>query len=119
DLRRRNLIGRDELPFRRSFGGGVHEIEYDAGDFPAAFDEILDLAGEIGDAADGTVRARGIGAFVEASGIGAVETVEVELTSEGRFRVGTSESEIGQGLATMLSGVASRQLGVRPELIDV
>ncbi len=120
ELRRRNLITPADLPFVRSFGGGVHDVIYDGGgDYPAILDQIVERAGEVGAPSDGRIRSRGVGAFVEASGIGAVETAEVELTSAGRFRVGTTASEIGQGLASMLARVAGDELGIPTDLVDV
>lgn len=125
DVRRRNLIAPSELPFRRSVGGGVHDVEYDAGDYPAAFETILAAAGyesgsrTRGGSGDGIVRGSGIGAFLEASGIGVVESVEVELTAAGRIRVGTTASEIGQGLASMLARVVAQTLGLPEVLVDV
>lgn len=120
-IRRRNLIGPDELPFRRTFGGDVPDMVYDAGDWLAAFDEIVGrfVQASLPPEPPGVRRGIGLGAFVEASGLGASETAEVAIATGGRIRVGTSASDVGQGFCGALTTIVGEALGVDPERIDV
>jgi CO/xanthine dehydrogenase Mo-binding subunit len=45
--------------------------------------------------------------------------VEVEATGDGRVRVLTASTEIGQGTNTIFSQIAAEALGVEPDVIDV
>ena len=121
EIRRRNLIRPDEMPYdigTKSFGANTI---YDSGDFPGLFDDLLrrlDYARERADqqrsnAAAGRVR-RGIGlaAYIEKTGLGPFETTQVDARPDGTFVVDTGASSMGPGLETVLAQILGERLGV-------
>ena len=128
DVRRRNLVRADEMPYdvgTRSFG--VNTV-YDSGDFPALFDELLrrleytrarDECRRL-NAAGGRMR-RGIGlaVYVEKTGLGPFETTHVEAKADGTFVVDTGASSMGPGLETVLAQILGDRLGVAPSRFSV
>ncbi|WP_133434075.1 xanthine dehydrogenase family protein molybdopterin-binding subunit [Aeromicrobium phragmitis] len=126
ELRRRNLIGADEIPYVQDFGAGTHPSVYDSGDYHLVLDRFLAdldyeaLLEEVGQRrAEGESVGVGFAFFLDHSGLGREETVQLRLTADGRFVFYTTSSEIGQGLASMIITVAAEALGVSPDLIDV
>ncbi|MGP0092904.1 MAG: xanthine dehydrogenase family protein molybdopterin-binding subunit [Xanthobacteraceae bacterium] len=119
EIRRRNLIRRDRLPYRNAMG-----LTYDSGDFAANMERVLALADWDGFPArrarakkDGRLLGIGIANYVE-SPVGAPhERVEVKVASDGsvELRVGTQST--GQGHETSFAQVMADQLGVAPEAI--
>lgn len=61
----------------------------------------------------------GLGLFVIHSGLGNRESVGLDLTTEGRFVVRTSASEVGQGLDRMARKLLADRMGVPESSIDV
>jgi carbon-monoxide dehydrogenase large subunit len=128
ELRRRNLIRADEMPYdcgTRSFG--VNTV-YDSGDFPALFEELLqrlDYPGERAEQAALNARAsgprRGIGlaVYVEKTGLGPFETTHVEARPDGRLTVDTGASSMGPGLETVLAQILGEALGLPAARFDV
>jgi carbon-monoxide dehydrogenase large subunit len=121
DIRQRNLIRPDEMPYdvgTKSFG--VNTV-YDSGDFPALFEELLRrldyprerAAQERVNAAPAGVR-RGIGLaiYIEKTGLGPFETTQVEARGDGTFVVDTGASSMGPGLETVLAQILGEHLGV-------
>ncbi|MBM4439551.1 MAG: xanthine dehydrogenase family protein molybdopterin-binding subunit [Candidatus Rokubacteria bacterium] len=128
EIRRRNLIRPDEMPYdvgTKSFGANTI---YDSGDFPALFDELLrrlDYPREREEqrrinAAPGPVR-RGIGlaVYIEKTGLGPFETTQVEALRDGTFVVDTGASSMGPGLETVLAQILGEHLGVKPARFTV
>jgi carbon-monoxide dehydrogenase large subunit len=121
EIRRRNLIRADEMPYdigTKSFGANT---VYDSGDFPALFDELLrrlDYPRERAEqarlnAAGGSIR-RGIGlaVYIEKTGLGPFETTQVEARRDGTFVVDTGASSMGPGLETVLAQILGEHLGL-------
>lgn len=128
ELRRRNLVRADEMPYdcgTTSFG--VTTV-YDSGDFPALFGELLqrlDYPRERAEQAAMNARSagprRGIGlaVYVEKTGLGPFETSHVEALPSGRFVVDTGASSMGPGLETVLAQILGDALGLPPARFDV
>jgi carbon-monoxide dehydrogenase large subunit len=127
EIRRRNLIRADEMPYdcgTKSFGAST---VYDSGDYPALFDELLrrmDYEGERAKQARGQMRPglrRGIGlaVYVEKTGLGPFETAHIEARPDGRFLVDTGASSMGPGLETVLAQIAGESLGVAAGRFEV
>jgi len=128
ELRRRNLIRPDEMPYdcgTRSFG--VSTV-YDSGDFPALFDELLrrlDYASARAEQASlnarpsGLRRGIGLAVYVEKTGLGPFETTQVEARPDGTFVVDTGASSMGPGLETVLAQILGEALGIPAARFDV
>jgi aerobic carbon-monoxide dehydrogenase large subunit len=118
DVRRRNLIGREEMPYdlgKHPF----HYMVYDTGDLPGQFERALDRFGyeelkAICAAAKNEGRAIGvgIGCFVETSGIGPWEYARVEIDNGGKVVLYSGCNSVGQGIATALSQIVADELQV-------
>lgn len=125
EIRRRNLLTQDELPYERALD--EHEVLlYEGGDYGALMGELIERAG--GDSLLSQVHARrdagelvgvGISTFLEGSGIGETEVAGLRLEASGRVTVLTTASEVGQGLDETLRRVAARRLGLDPNSVDV
>jgi CO/xanthine dehydrogenase Mo-binding subunit len=128
EIRRRNLIRPEEMPYdcgTKSFG--VSTV-YDSGDFPALFDELLrrlDYTGArseqvaMNSRPSGPRRGIGLAIYVEKTGLGPFETTQVEATPDGRLVVDTGASSMGPGLETVLAQILGEALGLPPSRFDV
>jgi carbon-monoxide dehydrogenase large subunit len=127
EIRRRNLIRADEMPYdcgTKSFGANT---VYDSGDFPALFDELLrrldyERAREeqrARNARPGLRRGIGLGVYVEKTGLGPFETAHLEARPDGRFTVDTGASSMGPGLETVLAQILGETLGVAADRFEV
>ena len=127
DLRRRNYIRADELPY--DFGMPYRDgnpLVYDTGDFPAALEQALAAAGykefrsEQGRLrAQGVYRGIGISGYVEGTAIGPFEGATVKLDLHGRVVVATGAVNSGQGHETSFAQVAADALGVPLDWVTV
>jgi carbon-monoxide dehydrogenase large subunit len=116
DVRRRNLIRRDEMPYdlgKHPF----HYMVYDTGDFIDQFERALDRFGyekykQACAAArqEGRAVGIGIGCFVETSGIGPWEYARVEIDNAGKVVLYSGCNSLGQGIATALSQIVADEL---------
>src|SRR5688572_5090063 len=116
DVRRRNLIRREEMPYdlgKHPF----HYMVYDTGDFIAQLDLALDRFGYdklqktcAAAKQEGRAVGVGIGCFVETSGIGPWEYARVEIDSGGKVLLYSGCNSVGQGIATALSQIVADEL---------
>lgn len=124
DLRRRNLIPFDALPWRTPLG-----FVYDSGDFEGVLDAALDAAGWDGFAerateagARGRMRGIGLACAIEIAGgpaqAPAPEFARIDLApGHAVLRLGTGDS--GQGHRTAFAQILSDELGIDAALVDV
>jgi carbon-monoxide dehydrogenase large subunit len=128
EIRRRNLIRAEEMPYdcgTKSFGANT---VYDSGDFPGLFTELLRRLDypkvraeqQALNARPGGLR-RGIGlaVYVEKTGLGPFETTQVEARADGTLLVDTGASSMGPGLETVLAQILGEALGLAPARFDV
>jgi carbon-monoxide dehydrogenase large subunit len=124
EIRRRNVIGNEAFPYTNATG-----TVYDIGDYRGALDLALDAVG-YGDlraeqarrrAGDGPLLGIGVSTYVEiTNGAGPPgEFASVEVLPDGTARVYTGSSPHGQGHVTAWSMLASEQLGIPMEDIEV
>src|SRR5499426_2908338 len=128
EIRRRNLIRPDEMPYdcgTKSFG--VSTV-YDSGDFPGLFDELLRRLDypraraeqrAVNARSSGPRRGIGMAIYVEKTGLGPFETTQVEARPDGRLVVDTGASSMGPGLETVLAQILGEALGIPAERFDV
>src|SRR6267378_1049482 len=127
ELRRRNLIRPDEMPFATGlrYRDGV-PIVYDPADYRAAFDRLLDRF-EYGEwriaqqARRGSTTPIGIGlsAYLEGTGIGPFEGADVRIDPSGMVYLQIGVSSQGQAHETTLAQVCAAELGVDTERVVV
>ena len=111
ELRRRNLINSDQLPFKRNTG-----VCLDSGDYPALLD-LLCSCGEYEKAiqfrdkkrARGEIAGIGIGFFVEPCGTG-WESATIRLNPDGTIVVFTGGSSQGHGRETAYAQIVADML---------
>jgi carbon-monoxide dehydrogenase large subunit len=126
ELRRRNLIRPDQMPYRNAM-----DKTYDSGQFELVLDKATALARwrEFdARAADsrrrGRLRGRGMAAFLEWTGADVFEervTVTVEGSADGRgtIEIFSATQAMGQGLATTYAQLAVDVFGVPIEAIRI
>jgi carbon-monoxide dehydrogenase large subunit len=114
ELRRRNLVRADELPWRTPMN-----TLYDDADFEALLDHALKASDWEGFAArraqtqaKGLLRGRGLGAFVEATAAPADESGSLRFEADGTLTVLTGTLDFGQGHQTSLAQILVDELGV-------
>jgi carbon-monoxide dehydrogenase large subunit len=119
ELRRRNTIGPQEMPYPRPLEALGEEIEYDSGDYSGLLEKLLAKVGW--DALNETVNERkaagervgiGLSMFVEKSGLGPTDGVRVSVDTSGMVEVLTGGASLGQGFETVMAQVAADALGV-------
>jgi len=121
ELRRRNLVPADRMPYAVGTDIGGIPVVHDTGDFPATFERALAVAGwaarraerDRENAAGGDVRVGvGLACIAEPSGWGPYETAKVLVTPAGKLHVYTGAASMGQGHETTLAQVAAEVLHV-------
>ena len=127
EIRRRNLVPADCMPFRKDFvtRGGV-PIVLDSGDYPACQAEALARAGwtdfprrQREARADGRYIGIGLANFVEATGRGPYEQVRVRISHSGKIEVATGAAAMGQSTKTMIAQIVAEQFGGAMERVVV
>ncbi len=121
DLRRRNLIPAESMPFGFMPGpgsGAVIPIMYQGGDFARAFDQMLDAAGydqmrlqQQQVRAGGGHAGVGIAAYIEFAAAGPFEEVDV-IAGPAGVVVRAGIGSLGQGVETALAQIAAELLDV-------
>jgi carbon-monoxide dehydrogenase large subunit len=122
ELRRRNMIRPDQMPYRNPMGQ-----VYDTGQFEKVLDQGLALADWSGfearaaaAAGRGRVRGRGIATFLEWTGGNALEEhVKVNVTPDGIIELISATQAMGQGLVTTYVQLAVDIFDVPPERIRI
>jgi carbon-monoxide dehydrogenase large subunit len=127
DVRRRNLIRPDEMPYDMGIPyRDTVPMRYEAADFPAQLEAALqafDYEGWLVRQREARALGRrlgiGIAAFIEGSGHGPFEGAVVRIDESGHVTLISGARPHGQGHETVLSQVVADQLGVRPEDVDI
>jgi aerobic carbon-monoxide dehydrogenase large subunit len=121
ELRRRNLITPDKIPYTTALGSS-----YDSGDFPAIFERALTLADYAGFAARrkaakklGKLRGIGIGCYLEIAGAFPEEAARISFAGGKAVAVSIGAGASGQGHRTVFANVAARRLGIVPGQVTV
>ena len=121
ELRRRNLIPPEALPWKAASGR-----EYDSGDFPAILDEALEKADWQGfesrraeSQARGLLRGRAVSCYLEVTAGGGKEMGAVRFRPDGRVTIVTGSLDQGQGHATAFAQVVAGTLGIPADRIDL
>jgi carbon-monoxide dehydrogenase large subunit/6-hydroxypseudooxynicotine dehydrogenase subunit gamma len=119
EVRRRNLISRSEMPYRRQLAGNEAEMILDSGDYAGLLDKVLNyvdwtnLNAKVRQRrASGEAVGTGLAFFLEKSGLGPVDCVRVKVDPTGAVEVVTSSASLGQGVETVMAQICGNALGV-------
>jgi carbon-monoxide dehydrogenase large subunit len=124
EVRRRNMIRAEEMPYRVGIPYRDGEpIVYDSGDYPAALQKALDALGgveafrrcQIGARREGRYLGLGIGCYIEGTGVGPFESAFVRIDPSGKVYVSSGACPQGQGMETIFSQVVADIWKVAPE----
>ncbi|HRK48318.1 MAG TPA: xanthine dehydrogenase family protein molybdopterin-binding subunit, partial [Nocardioides sp.] len=116
EIRRRNLIGKDEFPYTTRTG-----MIYDVGDYQLALDEALRMADVAAlraeqarriEAGEEKLLGIGISVYVEITGFGGSELGDVRIEADGSATVMSGTSAHGQGHATAFAMIVQDRLGI-------
>ena len=121
ELRRRNFIKPEAMPYRTALG-----LTYDSGEFARNMDQALaaaDFAGFPARRAEARTRGRyrGLGhaVYIEQSGFPPDEFAELRFDPSGALTVLMGTQSSGQGHQTAYTQLAAERLGVAPDKIRV
>jgi len=110
EIRRRNLISAEEMPFARALSALGTDVVYDSGDFAGLLDKTLARFGwEAANAeckrrrAHGEAVGLGVSCFVEKTGLGPKDTVRVTVAQSGAVEVVTGGASLSQGFETTMA----------------
>ncbi len=126
EIRRRNLIHRDEFPHDTGTLFDGHPVVYDSGEYELLLDRAVKTFDYEGlkrwrAAAPAAGRRRGLGVayFVEKAGPAEREYARIELNARGDVFVYSGTASIGQGVETVLAQICATHLGLPYERIRV
>ena len=121
ELRRRNLVSPDAMPYTNAVGQ-----EYDSGEYRKNMDEVLRLADWDGfparkqeAAARGRLLGRGFANYVESSIGTPRERAEIEVKPDGAVEVIIGTQPSGQGHETSFAQVVADMLDVPVETVSI
>ncbi|MGD9942624.1 MAG: xanthine dehydrogenase family protein molybdopterin-binding subunit [Burkholderiaceae bacterium] len=126
ELRRRNLLTPQELPYD---GGllvpSMGRSAYDTGDYHMTLERVLKetdysrLAEMAGREIEGRLHGVGVACYVDSTGVGPSETASITLRAGEPIEVRVGSSSSGQGIETVMAQVAAERLCVPFESIVV
>jgi carbon-monoxide dehydrogenase large subunit len=128
DIRRRNLLTHDEMPYPLATvlpSDGRAETQCDSGHHLEPFELVVkesnwaEKAALQGKLIDGRYHGVAIGSFIEGGASGPQENVRMELHADGKVGLYAGSSAIGQGLETILSQIAADALELPMDRIEV
>jgi len=119
EVRRRNLIEASEFPYARPLATLGTEVVLDSGDYARLLDKALAAADWDKLQSDlhrrrkaGEAVGAGLAMFVEKSGLGPFELVNVSVDESGAVEVITGAASVGQGVETVVAQICADALGV-------
>jgi aerobic carbon-monoxide dehydrogenase large subunit len=121
ELRRRNIIPADAMPFKTSL-----TFTYDSGEFEKNMDDAMALADRNGfaarreaSAATGKLRGFGLANAIERAAPPGVETAELRFDPSGNVTILSGTTQQGQGHTTMYTQLLCDKLGLEPDQVRV
>ncbi len=126
EVRRRNLIGVDEMPFERGIQALGTPVTYDSGDYERMLDRVFkhlkyeSLSRRLTKRRQrGELVGLGLGFFVEKSGLGPFAGSQIDVDTSGWVTVTTGEASVGQGFETVMAQICADVLDVDVDRISV
>jgi CO/xanthine dehydrogenase Mo-binding subunit len=118
-VRRVNLVDKAEMPFERPITALGDEVVLDSGDYALLLDKTLTRLDwkTLNDTLaarrrNGELVGAGIAAFVEKSGLGPTDGVNISVEPSGIVEVVTGGASLGQGFETAMAQICAGALGV-------
>jgi CO/xanthine dehydrogenase Mo-binding subunit len=119
EIRRRNLIPKEQMPYDARTATLGTDIVYDSGDYAGLLRRVerhYGLARAIARAeqrrSSGVLAGVGLAMFVEKSGLGPSDLVRVTLHADGTTEVVTGSASVGQGMETAMAQICADALGI-------
>ncbi len=126
EVRRRNLIGKAEMPFARGLSALGTDVVLDSGDYAGLLDKTLAAMkwDELQSAlrrrrANGEAVGAGLACFVEKTGLGPKDGVRLSVDASGAVELVTGGASLGQGFETVMAQICADALGVDYRRITV
>ena len=118
ELRRRNLVGPGEMPYRTA----LENVVFDGGDYPRLLEAAIakiDVPGVRARQHAGEPVGIGVALCTESTGIGLAEPSRVAILPDGTARVYIGSTPQGQGHLTFVAQVVADRLGWPLERVEV
>jgi carbon-monoxide dehydrogenase large subunit len=119
EVRRRNLVSPDEMPYERPLVALGDEVVLDSGDYEGLLNKALErcqwdrLEREVAERRKaGEYVGLGLAMYVEKSGLGPIDGARVNVHTNGEVEVITGGASVGQGFETVIAQVCAETLGV-------
>jgi CO/xanthine dehydrogenase Mo-binding subunit len=119
EIRRRNLIAKNAMPYALGLDTLGTHVVYDSGDYAGLLDKAM--AAVDWESLQRSLEQRrkrgekvgaGVALFVEKSGLGPFDTVRIDVANDGAVEVITGVASIGQGVETAMAQICADALGV-------
>ena len=113
ELRRRNLVQPDQIPFTTGYPGGRRGLVYDSGDYPRLLSLTMEKLGNVASngAGDGRLVGVGVACCVESTAFGGHEPARLRVNKDGTADLYVGSTPQGQGHQTIAAQVAADRLG--------
>lgn len=112
ELRRRNLVRPDQMPYEPGLRAGPAAVRFDFGDVPRMLDSVVGRIAEERLGVDGSrARGAGIACFAESTGFGQREPARMVIGADGLVSVSVGSTPQGQGHQTMVAQIVATRLG--------
>jgi len=121
ELRRRNLVQPEQIPFTTGYPGGRRGLVYDSGDYPRLLSLTVEKLGDVASdgAGDGRLVGVGVACCVESTAFGGHEPARLRVNKDGTADMYVGSTPQGQGHQTIAAQVAADRLGWPIEKIRV
>lgn len=121
EIRRRNFITADEMPYHTAFG-----LDYDSGDFAQNMEQALQLsnwsnfaARREESASRGKLRGIGMACYIERCAGGAPEQARLTVNAKGQVTLYIGTQSNGQGHETAFRQILTERLGISFEDVSI
>ncbi len=114
ELRRRNMIQPEQIPYTTGFPAGRRGYVYDSGNYPRLLELALEKLGPdpVDEGrGDGRLVGVGVACCVESTGFGRGEPAKIHVAKDGTADVYVGSTPQGQGHETMVALVTAERLG--------
>ncbi len=122
EVRLRNIVTSEDLPYQPSIPYGGSEIRFESGDFAGMLRRAVTNSGygeDVETLDSGELSTWGFACGIEATGFVGLETARLRVTPGGDIVAWSGMSSQGQGQATTYQRICGEVLGIDPERITV